>query len=150
DGGDDVDSWAGDYGTATTDLSFVFDGFSHAGSLTGGTTLANIEQIELTTGGGDDSFTLTGGAGYATLDGGDGDDSLTINDAGTTSTPTIGNPTRIASNGAGAFNGTVDGTGKNFHNFEHVDITGTDSANTFVVDASPLLSGATLRVAGGL
>src|SRR5207248_104847 len=67
DGGDDTDIWVGLYDTATANLTFTFDGFSHAGSLTGGTTLANIEQVDLTTGSGDDSFTLTGGANYFNL-----------------------------------------------------------------------------------
>ena len=75
DGGEGEDAWYADYYAYTDDLDLTYDG--HSGSLSNGTTLAGIEHIELTTGSGNDSLTLTAPV-LAFLFAGDGTDTLNV------------------------------------------------------------------------
>src|SRR3954454_22125676 len=57
-GGAGFDYWSGNYDVNTTGLSFTTDGRSAA--LSNGTSVQRVEEISLTTGSGDDQFTVTG------------------------------------------------------------------------------------------
>ncbi|WP_076072942.1 tandem-95 repeat protein [Sphingomonas montana] len=80
DGGTGRDSWSGNYATRTAAIG-VTQGTGSAYTLSGlgaAASVANVEQISLATGSGNDSFALrSGGAASISLNGGTGTDSLT-------------------------------------------------------------------------
>ncbi|NML96168.1 beta strand repeat-containing protein [Novosphingobium olei] len=150
DGGADFDTWNGNYSAATSALTFAYNGSTGAGTLTGGTTLAGIEAVSLTTGSGNDSLTLTGFTqGYSYVDAGAGTDTLTINDAGQTGAY-YGN---IYADDAGGFVTYVNNANGSYRQFTHVEklaITFSDDDNYLGVDAAASLNGNTLNVDGGV
>ncbi|MDX2156532.1 MAG: calcium-binding protein [Hyphomicrobiaceae bacterium] len=89
-GGSGIDRWIGDLSDLAGNLSFSFS--SSSMTVSNGTVLSSIEEVGVTSGGGNDSLTggnrddffssgagsdtLKGGTGDDTLEGGDGDDTL--------------------------------------------------------------------------
>ncbi|MCW5732798.1 MAG: hypothetical protein KIS73_01650 [Enhydrobacter sp.] len=72
-GGGGIDLWRADYSEATSNLTFVV-GTTTSLSAVGLSSILNVEQINLTTGLGDDK--ITGGARADFISTGDGDDQL--------------------------------------------------------------------------
>ncbi|SEJ26198.1 Hemolysin-type calcium-binding repeat-containing protein [Sphingobium sp. AP50] len=73
-GGADNDTWYGQYGSLTTAMTVTESSGTY--SLSNGGSVTNVENIQLTTGSGNDSFQISG---IGTFDGGTGTDSLTVN-----------------------------------------------------------------------
>jgi Ca2+-binding RTX toxin-like protein len=76
DGGFGANTWIGDYSASTGNLAFVQTGDT-AYSLSNGTTLANVQHVNLTTGSGDDTITMDVG-GWNSIDGGAGVNTLNL------------------------------------------------------------------------
>lgn len=148
DGGADYDTYSGDYSTSVSNLTFTYDGTGGAGSLTGGTTLANVEAANLTTGSGNDSFVITGATYSGSLNGGDGVDTLTFDQSGVGSAYSYSSA--IYANGPSGFSGYTNGGYSAFYNIEKLNLTLSDDDNYLSVDASPLaIEGNSLTLSGG-
>ena len=74
DGGADYDYWYGQYGDLTSALTVTESAGVYA--LSNGGSITNVENLQLTTGSGNDSFQI---ATSGTFNAGDGSDSMTIN-----------------------------------------------------------------------
>jgi serralysin len=81
DGGVDMDSWTGNYGTAAAALTFS-EGAGAAFALSNGTRVNNVERIALTTGSGSDTFLIGRGALSYDLTAGNGVDRATVDWSG--------------------------------------------------------------------
>jgi Ca2+-binding RTX toxin-like protein len=84
-GGGGTDYFHGDFSTSTANISFTLNETANATSTftNQGTTLTNVERVDLTTGSGNDSLTggsmadtLRAGAGTNSVNGGGGDDTI--------------------------------------------------------------------------
>ncbi|CAN7176908.1 M10 family metallopeptidase C-terminal domain-containing protein [Phenylobacterium sp. LjRoot225] len=152
DGGAGIDSWTGLRGPATANLTFTYDGAAGSGSLTGGTTLSNIEIVNLTTGSGNDDITIKNPLNSlllrSSVDGGAGTDKLTIDNSGSA----VDSRMDVFVDG-----GTLDGdfstqygvNGLAFQNLERLNIKfGSGSDRAFIHD-SPFTAGAQLTLDGG-
>ncbi len=142
-GGDGNDTWIADYSDATTALALSVAG--GAGTLTGiGTTVTGIENLQLSTGAGNDSILLadstgsdyvwTGGGNdtinvgrglFEQVDGGLGTDQLTINMSLATSAVRM----EYYSNGWWHAISTSGDYEARFINIESFDITGSSKAD---------------------
>lgn len=143
DAGAGFDFWGGDWSDHTEALSFTWNGATGSGTLTGGTTLAGFETGYLIGGAGNDIFTLSGLMPFDAT-GGPGFDTLVRNDSGLTGA----NTTHQILAGGGWFLGWI-GNGQ-FDGIEAIVATLGAEDDTVFVDASPLASGTTLNLDGGL
>lgn len=142
--------------------SLSYNGASGAGLISGGTTMAGVEELVASLGARADTVRLTnaianvsGGAGAdaftitrpvsVTLDGGDGIDTAAID----LSQGSAAIDDALRSSGAGGFDGSLyrDVT---FTSIERLTITLGNQADFLVLDAAPLAQGATLTLDGGL
>jgi Ca2+-binding RTX toxin-like protein len=73
-GGADNDTWYGDYSSRTTALNVTESAGAY--TLSNGGSVTNVENLNLTTGSGNDSFQISSSGSF---DGGSGTDSMTIN-----------------------------------------------------------------------
>lgn len=146
DGGDGSDTWFGDFTASTDNLSFVVDGSS---AVVGAANVSGFESAFVTSGTGDDSFTLTGSMTTSRISGGGGSDTITANFSGQSGGYAH---EYIASDGANGFFGVIDGPGDvSFDGIEHLSVVLSDDDNTIhQVDASATLLGATLSLDGGI
>lgn len=142
DGGTGFDQWEGDYSGATAALAFTWNGTTGSGLLSNGTTLTNLEYVDLTTGAGNDSFVLSGSL-IADIHAGAGVDSLSRNDTGLAG---LNRDVFVYAAGA-AFQGLVGLNG--FDGVEQLALTLSDDDNVAYVDAAPTLAGATIALNGG-
>lgn len=137
DGGDGTDYWYGGYYESNSSLTLVWDG-SGNGTLSNGTTLHNIENVELRSGTGNDTVYLSGGNAQL-LDITTGDaDTLDADYASRTSNLIVSSSGSTAS-----FTGTIqteDGSESSyFSNYENVFIktgTGNDDFTMYSNDQS--------------
>ena len=146
-GGTGTDYWIGEYGTATTDLIFSLDGATGSGSLSNGTTLAGIEGGSLNTGSGNDTFNITNFPSNTSfsVNGGDGFDTLNRSDAGLTGAYYYA---YFADTGNGGYFGSIGNT--SFYGIESATVTLSDDDSYADVNATPLASGTTLALDGGV
>jgi Ca2+-binding RTX toxin-like protein len=131
DGGVGYDRLSIDNSTDTADTYISYTNATSSGTISGGsnhgTTFKNIEQLNLTTGAGNDSFFLAG-AGSTTIDGGAGNDTLYIGNPSDTADITIVYTDAISGGtiSGGSNNGT---TFKNIEDFRFFTGSGNDSIN---------------------
>ena len=145
DGGDGYDYWTA-YDYAET-VGRTYDLSLSGSSVSGGTSVSNVESAQIYGGTGDDSYTSDGTLSYAYIYDYGGEDTLNIDLSGTASGYYY---SQIASSG-GSFSGTLYNINgyTNFNDIEHVTATLSDGDDTLYVDAAASLAGATLFVDGG-
>lgn len=144
DGGTGNDRWIADYSAATAAIAFN----NSTGTLSNGASITGIESYSITTGSGNDSFmlstTLTGNSSI--IDAGGGSDSLTYDLSAYSESVEFD-----VRSYEGAFDIVAYAVSYNeVYHVETVRLIGTGNDDTFVVDASPLTSGNTLDLDGGL
>ncbi|MGV3511302.1 MAG: beta strand repeat-containing protein [Novosphingobium sp.] len=143
-GGAGFDYWIGEYGTATTNLTFAVDGATASGTLSNGTALTGIEGGSLNTGSGNDTFDIISNPSFS-VSGGDGIDTLNRSDAGLAG---VYYYNYFADNGSGGYFGNIGST--SFYNIENLDVTLSDDDNFVSLNAAPLAAGATFALDAGV
>jgi len=77
DGGADIDSWTGDYARSTAALTFT-QGSGSRHTLSNGASIVDVERVTLSTGSGNDAFSIGAGDASYLLNAGAGSDSLSL------------------------------------------------------------------------
>ncbi|MEP9401705.1 calcium-binding protein [Sphingomonas sp. VNH70] len=150
DGGAGIDRFYGEYGQSSANISFVLKANGAASTVTGiGDTLTNFEQVDITTGSGNDSLTggdgndiLRGGGGTNVLNGGGGNDTLYTDFATDTVSGGDGDDTIYTNNGLGTVDGG-DGFDVWYGNFSQgaTGITMTRTASGYTLSNGMTLTG---------
>jgi len=136
DGGAGQDSWKGTY-SGNTAITFS-DTFANSSA---DVAIAQVENYELATGSGNDTFLLSGAATQVSINAGAGTDRLVYDLSGRLIAASIG---IIGTNGSLR----VDGPGGSIRDVEQVTITGTTKADTINVDAAALANATSLTLDG--
>ena len=147
DGGAGNDRWEGYYGSGGIARTFSYDGFTGAGSLSNGTTLSGIESGQISTGAGNDSFSILHSASFG-VRAGAGYDTLVFNDAGLSGLTGGALSAGFGYEGGGAMSGAVGGA--SISGIENATITLSDDDNVASVDGNIYASSALLNLSGGL
>ena len=147
DGGADTDTWVGDYSTDTTGLTFTWTG-SGSATLSNGTSISNIESVNLSTGSGQDTITSSGGVLYVGDTGnGTDNDTLTVNHAAFGASSSY-----LVYSGTG-WNGSVsDNTSANYVSFggiETANFTTGAGNDGFSVGGAGILAGLVANIDAG-
>ena len=134
-GGSGFDRWYGNYQALTTGLTVTQTG-SDAYTLSNGSSVAAIEAIDLTTGSGNDSFTL-GQVWQSSIYAGDGTDSLTLDWSDSDGTSGYQNGAWYGSGSYGSMYDYTTNASIGYYGIETLTIrqgTGDDSFSAFFQD----------------
>lgn len=138
------DRWDGTFQTFG-DIAFTYDGRTGAGSVSNGTTIANIEAGSILTGDGNDTFTLVAAGFDFEVFGMGGYDTLIRDDSTTTADAflNIGLSRFDASSFEGQFGASI------YRFIEHLDFRLGTGNDVVQIDLNPLNYGGTVRMDGG-